>query len=1327
MAKTFKILLLVAILLPVVLAVTLVVLYSYTPVVDRAIIHIANKLAEDNIRIQYRQLSGNLLGTVRIDDLTVIISQDTLTCKRVELDYSLLDFARKKFDVQQLALIRPLAILHAAPEDTTAVPDTTEFQLDSLGAQISLEKFPFLKVERLIVKDGSVQYKRSGQTETIRNLQMQLSAEITEQRIAVQPKYLRAYWENRNITLQNLSFQLIGNKQRITLNQLEAKIPEANLVGHGEMEFEPEFRFLLFADTTRIEFSLIRKLWPDFLYQEGYLRAYGAFLGVPGNFVGDFFFDGKFDSLIVDHFRANYQRLGDRYYLEDLEFQSNLGRMNGSAELSSRGRNRIDLRFADLNLKSAGLTEQPFRLNGEIDFDFRKWDLERLSGKGNILLTHSDLGYAHLDTIFLKLEAERGDWQISPPSRLTFGPGSRFSLEGKISRERRADIFLRTSKNNLDTLFNRLYLQDMGGNGGLDVHLTGPVSDPSLTGELYLDSLVFQNSTIYGVEGNADVTSLVTNRQGYFDLSIATGFLGNIFLTSGEIKFKFNRSQILFAPLQFYSEENFIFARGFLNFPENLVLLALDSLQLQYEKYSIRNDKQISAEYFSDTLRVNAFSLRAADAGYIKSGGFFAFKGNSSFSLDLKNIRLEPFNQYFYWDHLLTGYVDSEIELFGELAKPEIDWRIQLNDLVIDRHPLGKMSGDFSLKEQRLTVNFFDYERSADSYVTVNGSVDVLLGGQDSAGWEIGNIPLDLNIVMGNLRLQDYTSFYEAKYPLEGSLSGRIDLAGNVSNPRGEFIFQGEKFRYADYIIPEFQAEGRIQPNKLLVDLASINFLNSIIKVNGEKTLHWDPRRPAEALADKSFRMRVKIEEDSLNFLSVLNPELDRLTGDIDIDLLLAGNYDDPRLIEGDVRVENGTLFLSKLENSIGDLSLKGHMEGSRLILDKFAARSPKKSYSRNFLQRWFGEVKSLIFPQRPTGYISASGYIDFPEELIRPRLHLDVGMNNAYFNYFLENTRMVLSANKLHISGQDTITISGEVVVDEADVELNFAESEKNLLLTTTVREIPPFLQYDFAAEILPKFVIRSNEALNTFNMNLSGDLRITQEPRGLLEMYGTLETSGKYFIQGEDFSIQSGKIDFVNPKELPELNLVAQKRKNNLMFNLNVRGRLNAPEKELIIQDEQGNTLPYPDVKDQMALLLFGVTFDQLSSNTDALLLEKGEQVVTQAVIATIEKEARTFTGLDQIRLETQESFFKNRLNQPATLALGKYLTPKLYLEYQSRLESSSLGNLPAPSLSWEAGNQIYLQYRLNRNWSFSTIFQKTYEGNDKVKLDISWQVTF
>jgi autotransporter translocation and assembly factor TamB len=424
--------------------------------------------------------------------------------------------------------------------------------------------------------------------------------------------------------------------------------------------------------------------------------------------------------------------------------------------------------------------------------------------------------------------------------------------------------------------------------------------------------------------------------------------------------------------------------------------------------------------------------------------------------------------------------------------------------------------------------------------------------------------------------------------------------------------------------------------------------------------------------------------------------------------------------------VENGTLFLSKLENSIDKISLAAHMEGKKLLIDNFTARSPKKIYSQNFLKKIFRKIQTWIFPQRQTGYISASGNIDFAY-LERPEYNLKVSLNNAFFNYFLENTRIVLSSDNISVTGQDTISITGDIAVNEADIELNLAESEKNLLLNPAVRETPPFLKYDFDVDILPKFVIRNDETLNNFDVRGSGNIRIIQEPREELEMAGMLEATGKYFIQGEAFSIRSGKIDFVNPKELPQLNLVAQKQKNNLIFNLFVRGRLDNPEKEIVIQDEQGNTLPYPDVKDQMTLLLFGIPFNELGTNTDALLLTKGEQVVTQAIIATIEKEARTFTGLDQIRLDTQDSFFKNRLNQPATLALGKYLSPKLYFEYKARLESTSLGNIPAPSLSWEAGNQIYLQYRLNQNWSFYTIFQKTLEGNDKFNMDISWQISF
>jgi hypothetical protein len=1326
MLKKLKISFVIVFLLLVVSVGVFVILYSYTPVVDQAIVTIVNKLAENNIKVDYRHLSGNLLGTVRIDDLTVIMVEDTITCKRLELDYSLMDFLKKKFYVKQLLLIHPTAILHSAGSGTASSPDSLEIALDSLRTKINLEEFPFVKIDRLIIKDGNIFLKNPGHTRTFENIQLQLSALISDEKVEIQPKYARGEWKNHNLVIEDISFSLIGNKKRITLNQLEAKIPDANLIGHGEIEFVPNFRFLIFADTTRLEFSLIRKFWPEFPYREGYLKTYGSFIGVPGNFKGDAYLGGVFDSLDVNYLKVDYERKGSRYFLKNVGFDSNFGQLSGSAEISDRGETRVSVTINDVDFARMGFSKQPTIVNGNINLKFKNWDLQNLTGKGDIKLNTVRWGAAQVDTILLKVDTERGHWHFLPPSRFVFGPGSKFWVNGELTDQQIWDITVKTEQNSLDTLLSRLSLQDMGGSGNLDLHLHGPLADPSVTGTLFLDSLVYKKSTLYGVEGKANVTNVVANRQGNFDLSIATGFLSDVFLTSGEIKFRFNRDQIFFDPFQFFSEENSILTRGFVNFGENLTLFVLDSLLFQYENYQLKNNRQISAELFDDTLRVNIFSLKAAEEGAIRSEGIFAFNGNSNFNVDLQNIRVEPFNQYLYWDKTLSGYINANVDLFGELANPEITLSFSLNDLFLNEYPIGKLTGDFTLADKRLVINFVDLEGKSDSYFTVNGSMDVLLAVQDSIEWDFTQTPLDMNIVMGNWRLEDYTFLYNVNYPVEGSLTGRIDLKGNVGSPRGQFEIKGQNLRFGDYIFPAVQSEGRISPSLINIDLATVNFLNTILKLNGEKSIYWNPYHLDSLLVDKHFRLRVKVDEDSLNFLTVLNPELDLLTGDLHFDALVEGDYDQPRLVESNIKVENGSLFLSKLENSIDKISLAAHMEGQKLIIDNFSARSPKKAYSQNFLKKIFRKIQTWIFPQQQTGYISGNGNIDFTY-LDRPEYDVNLSLNNAFFNYFLENTRIVMSSDNINIRGRDTISITGDMVINEADIEINFAESEKNLLLSTSVRETPPFLKYDFDVDILPQFVIRNNETLNNFDLRGPGDIRIIQEPREELEITGTLEISGKYFIQGEAFSIESGKIDFVNPKELPELNLAAQKQKNNLVFYLYVRGKLDNPEKEIVIQDEQGNTLPYPDVKDQMSLLLLGVPFNELGTNTDALLLTKGEQVVTQAIISTIEKEARTFTGLDQIRLDTQDSFFKNRLNQPATLALGKYLSPKLYFEYKARLESSSLGNIPAPSLSWEAGNQIYLQYRLNQNWSFYTIFQKTLEGNDKFNIDISWQISF
>jgi hypothetical protein len=322
-------------------------------------------------------------------------------------------------------------------------------------------------------------------------------------------------------------------------------------------------------------------------------------------------------------------------------------------------------------------------------------------------------------------------------------------------------------------------------------------------------------------------------------------------------------------------------------------------------------------------------------------------------------------------------------------------------------------------------------------------------------------------------------------------------------------------------------------------------------------------------------------------------------------------------------------------------------------------------------------------------------------------------------------------------VTGSDTISIEGDVVIHKGEVDLDLKESEKNLLLSSNVRETKPFLRYQLGVSIPGNFYIRSEALFNSFDMMLMGDMQIIQEPKSLLEIYGNLEVpKGKYF-QFEEFRIRNGRIEFINPKELPKLNIFAEKNKYGYLFQLHVEGSLNNPIKEIRIFDpntREDITHLYPETKDQIALLLFGMTFNEIGGSAGSVALGKGQEVINEAIISKIEQEARRFIGVDEIRVESEGGlidFTNLRLNQMSknsAISLGKYLMPNLYVEYKTQLGGSgvsTLGDASAPQLDYEVGNQVYLEYRINRNWSISSFYAK--QLYDKFKIDISWRYTF
>ena len=1103
------------------------ILFNYTGIVDQKVRDLANHFSGDGWQIHFDDLSGSLFGTVYADDLSIISDKDTILVRRAELDYSLLDIVANRYIIDDLVLIDPVVHLDQSEPDSADLHEDP-FMLDSLVADI-VANLPDIKVNRLIVDDGQVQLKLANSVEQIGDIQMELSAQVDDEKVEIRPRYMRAKWLNRNIIMEDLSFRLLGNKKRITLNQLQARIPDLELVGHGEVEFEPEFRILAFMDTSRIEVDLLRKFAPDLPFESGYLKCYGSYIGTLARFGGEAYVKGEMDELVIEQLSTRYRRDGVGYKLEDMKLSSNAGKGEGSLYLSRFGKNAIDISVDDLALDRAGLIEERFQLDGRLRFDLDNWRGNETNGKGTLELRNVHYGNMMMDMMFLNARVDDGNWQFTEPSKAHFGEGAEFQFAGTVDKNMIADLTLRSESNNLDTLFHRLGMTDMGGQASMELDLSGPLADPSIVGFLFMDSLYSGQSMVYAVDGGFRIDNLIKNRRGNFDLDMATGYIGNVFLTSGAARFGFLGNRIIVEPLQFFSEENSIELRGSVAFIDSSIDIAASKLQVAYNDYVISNSDSLTARWSADTLKVGNFRLVTSDSGLIAAEGFVAPNASSALFTDVVQIRVEPLNQYLYWDHRMAGILNAEFEFVGEMENPEYNLFLDLKDFSVNDNFLGKIDGDFVMANGQLGINYFNFERDSSSYLTVNGSFEAQIDSSKGNAAGLEDAPLDMNIVAENLRLEDYKFLYETNLPVSGRLSGRLDLAGTLGEPLGNLELSGTTLRYGDYRIPKFSTESWLNNSIFELREADVDFLDTDVKLTGEMPVNWDIRDLSKLLEGSRFRIRATVDEDSLNFLNAVNAELDRLTGDIRAFAVLEGDFENFQLVEGNVIVDDGKLYLSRLENSIDDLKLTATLNDYIMTIEDMTAISPKRQYDQNFFQRWFNKIQNLLIPTKESGEIRGSGTIDFSDAL-RPKMDLELAFNKAYFNYFLENAQFLASSNNMTISGRDTLSIGGDIDVHWGDMELDFIESEKNLLLSTNVREDPPFLQYNLDVTLLPNFHVRSADVLNNFQIKMGGELSVLQEPRSLLEMYGILQVQdGKYFVQGEEFDIETGTIDFV------------------------------------------------------------------------------------------------------------------------------------------------------------------------------------------------------
>lgn len=1313
----------------------IILLYLYTPVVDKAIISTLNSIGGQKFKVSYLNVSGNLFKSIRIDDILITFDSDTIYCKRVEFNYSVFGAIKNEFRLHDLAIIEPKLILN---KDVNSSDSSEPYSDTTSDFSLPFDKFPDIQVDNLTLKDGSIIINNGTESTKIIDMQFSSVCKLSPDSINLTVNNCEAFWENRKLLVNNISFELNGNPSQLSLNKFQIENKHVDILANGSYLFQPDPRISLNINNLYINQELVKLFIPEFPYKEGYTNISGSLHGMPHSFSGNIYMDGVFDSLKINSMQTDVHREGNFIQLTNLDINSSFGDLHGDILVRTRGKNTATLSLSDINLKKIGLMDQKTSISGEMNFNFDNWDIAKLTGNGSIILPSLNIAGILIDSLKLNVVAESGNFAFKDPSKIVLSENSEFFLKGNLSIDHILELKLQTENNKLDILFDQIGMPEFKGGGELSLNLAGPFDNPDLTGHVILDSLTYSKVRVYNVNGNVDIKRIIENRSGSFNLDISSGEINKLKLTRGLLKFSIEKNVVHIDTVNFVSDQNNIFLNGLVSVFTDSINAKVNSLQLKYEDYLIQNNQIVYVNVKKDTLSIEGFELKASDYGSIKLAGMWAFSDhNVNATLQVINTRIEPFNQFFTWKYDIKGVLSADFTMNGDIYNPYLNSTIIASDLYLDNNLVGNVNSTINYQDQTLNIEKLNYTYHDSSYANLSGSIQ--LPEQDTLFKNIIS-PLnrfDLNLDISQLKLENYAFIFNTNFPLEGILSGKIDIIGTMNAPQGIVKLAGNSAVIEKYIFPKFNIEGRISPTKILVDKADINFLDTKIKVNGYKNINWNFNDLSALFQDKSFGLIFNIKEDSLNFLYAFIPDVDRIIGNINVTAKFGGDIDHPQLISGNVDIKNGDLYLTKIENPIRNINAIAHIDNKRLIIDQFKGKSPevgmRENFLKNLLRRFFKPVKKLVSSDEAGGEIGVSGSIDF-SILNHPKYNIDVSLNDAYFNYFLENTRVVVNSERINIAGRDTISIAGGATVKNGTVELDINESEKNVLFSKSARQTPPYIQYFLNVDVPDNFFIRSNATFNTFDIELSGNVLILQEPMGLLEMYGELNIiKGKYFIQFEDFDINTGSITFVNPKEYPELNLTAQKQKNNYLFDLTVTGPLNNPVKEMHTKNLETNEQIY-DIKDQMALLVFGVRFQELSGLGQSAFLQKGEEVLAQTLINQFENEARYFTGLDRIRISTQENdettigIPQDEMNQVSTLALGKYIAPNLYLEYQTKLSYvPGLASFPKPSLAWESGNQIYLKYRITKNWSLSSYYQKTLRGNDKVQFDVNWQIDF